>query len=192
MLGLHKHNMPHFLQLARGIRFLAVAEKCLLHLASEVWNGVPGLTSLFSQFPESLIYALQDLLIQNTKNRILLWCVLIEQLYYRYIYEIDRYYLYYREKPLEGGTAQYSCSPPFAEVGIVGMFWYLDLHTKENTQTKYFDLDENKLKTSHFLPNKAKNRRQMEHLKVFHEIRNNNNNKNHYCFLNVFLGKAKD
>ena len=80
MPGLHKCSMAHFLQLAGDIRFLAVAEQCSLHLALEGRNGVPGLTVLLSPFSESLIYASQSLLIHHTKSRILLWCVLIQQL----------------------------------------------------------------------------------------------------------------
>lgn len=78
--ALYKCSMPHFLQLAGDIRFLAMAEQCLLHLASEGQNTAPGLTTLLSPSSASLIYAWQCLLKHHTKNSLLLWCVLSQQL----------------------------------------------------------------------------------------------------------------
>lgn len=152
MPGPHKCSVPHFLPLAGNIRFLALAEHRPLHLASVGRNGAPGLTVLLAPFSESLIYASQSLFIHHTKSRILLWCDLIQQLAQRKSFR------------KRNGTK------PFGKVGTVRIFGFLDLKPKENMQIKHFGLDQNELKASFLSPNKAKTRRWMEHLKVFHAI----------------------
>lgn len=156
MLGLHKCSTPHFLQLAGDIKFLAVAEQRPLHLASQGRNGAPGLTVLLTPFSESLIYAWQSLLTHHTKSIILLWCDLIQQLAQR--------------KPFRNRNGTKPVLSHLLRLGLPEYLDFLDLKPEENTQIKHFVLDQNELKSSFFLPNKAKARRWMEHLKVFHAI----------------------